>query len=103
MSKAEKVKECHHLDQEIRFYIIPPGIVRREEVAVAALVGSVKKTGEKINGMGLKQVIFLNAFNMIGPGIHHLCHLTIVDPNPSIKNSCQNLQQKKDHQLWPGK
>lgn len=49
VAKAEQVENSHDLYEEVRLYIIPPGIPAGEEVSVAAFITIVKEVSEKVD------------------------------------------------------
>lgn len=52
--------------------------------------------------MARQQGIFLQAVQVVGPGIDHLCQLAIIDTNPTIEDAGHDLKQEEDDDLGVG-
>ena len=99
MPEAKYVEDRKDFNKKIAFKIIPIWILGVEEFWHTALVRISKQIDKIFMGILKKQVVFLYTAVVKTPGIDHLCVVTVVDPNPPVKNASHYFQKEDYHKL----
>ena len=87
MAETENIKDGKYFDDYARFQIIPVRISRTKKLGNTFLVGIAKQVCKIFVGIVAEQAVFEDTVGMKTPCIHHLCKISIIQPDPTVKNT----------------